>query len=108
MSKHIQTVDFQIGETSVLLRVGFNFTPGRPATGPTYACGGTPAEPPEFDITSLEWSRDNKRTRTYEWQKIKGALFDLIAEDDYLRIELGDLLDAEAEEASDRRYETAE
>lgn len=24
---------------------------GRPATGPTYDCGGQPAESPEFDIT---------------------------------------------------------
>lgn len=24
---------------------------GRPATGPTYDCGGQPAEPPEFEIT---------------------------------------------------------
>ena len=26
------------------------YTPGSPATGPTYSCGGTPADPPDFEI----------------------------------------------------------
>jgi hypothetical protein len=105
MAKHIHTVDFQIGEESVLLRVAFNFTPGRPMTGPTWSCGGTPAEPAEADITSLEWSRDNKKTRTYEWHKIEGALFELIAEDSDIYIQLCDAVEAESEDDADRRYD---
>ena len=105
MSKHVYTVDYQIGDQTVLLKVAFNFSAGRPATGPTYACGGTPAEPAEVDITSLEWARDNKITRTYEWHKIEGALFDFIAEDEYLHIELCYRIEDGAEDAADRRYE---
>ena len=105
MSRHIQTVDFQMGDANVLLRVEFTHTPGRPATGSTYACGGTPAEPEEFDIISLEWSRNNKKTKTYQWHAIEGPLFDFITEDGYLLSELGDLIESHAEEAAERRYE---
>jgi hypothetical protein len=34
MTEHTHTVDFQIGEQSVLLRITFNFVPGRPMTAP--------------------------------------------------------------------------
>lgn len=34
--------------------VSFTVTPGEPATGPSYACGGTPASPPEIDDIRLE------------------------------------------------------
>lgn len=98
MTKHTHVANFQIGEADVLLRVQFDFVPFRPATGPTWSCGGTPAEPAEVDIISLEWSRDNKRTRTYEWHKIEGALFELIAEDEYLYIQLCDAVESEADE----------
>ena len=30
--------------------VRYTATPGEPETGPTYACGGTPASPPEVEI----------------------------------------------------------
>ena len=33
--------------------VEFTVIPGRPETGPTYACGGTPAEPPEIEIVAI-------------------------------------------------------
>jgi hypothetical protein len=35
------------------LIVNYTISPGRPATGPTYSCGGEPAEPDEADILSI-------------------------------------------------------
>jgi hypothetical protein len=99
MSKHIDTVTFQIGDADVLLRAGFDFSPYQPATGPSYACGGTASIPASVEITSLEWSRDNKKTHTYDWQKIEGPLFDLIAEDKWLHYQLRESVEAEMEDA---------
>lgn len=31
--------------------IDFTYSPGRPETGPTYACGGTPAEPADVEMT---------------------------------------------------------
>ena len=32
---------------------------GAPERGPTYACGGTPAEPPEFEVTIVSLREDH-------------------------------------------------
>jgi hypothetical protein len=39
-------------EAETTLVIEFTFSPGYPETGPTYACGGTPAEPPEIEVVS--------------------------------------------------------
>lgn len=36
------------------IKVSFTVTPGEPETGPSYACGGTPASPAEIDDIRLE------------------------------------------------------
>ena len=36
------------------LEIFFTFTPGQPERGPTYACGGTPAEPAEVEFDHCE------------------------------------------------------
>lgn len=36
------------------IEVSFTVTPGEPETGPSYACGGTPASPAEIDDIRLE------------------------------------------------------
>lgn len=41
-------------DEEIPLLVTFNWTPGYPATGPTYACGGTPEEPPEVELLSAD------------------------------------------------------
>lgn len=105
MSKHTHETTIEINAHTVLLKVAFNFIPARAATGPTYACGGTPSEPEEIDITSLEWSRKNKITRTVEWHKIEGPLFALISEDDWLRVDLSDAAEADDIEARERAAE---
>lgn len=35
------------------LEIDYGFTPGRPATGPSYSSGGEPAEGPEVDINAV-------------------------------------------------------
>lgn len=55
MAKRFQfTVDHMIGREEVELVVTYSVTPGRPETGPTYSCGGTPAEPDEVEIVSIK------------------------------------------------------
>lgn len=83
-SKHTHKTTLQIGEDTVLLKVAFTYIAGCRETPPTYSHGGLPADPAEVEITSLEWSRDNPRTKTVEWHKIEGPLFDFIAEDECL------------------------
>jgi hypothetical protein len=43
-----------IGREEAELVVTYSVTPGRPETGPTYSCGGTPAEPDEVEIVSIK------------------------------------------------------
>lgn len=40
--------------------VEYSYTPGRPATGPTYSCGGEPAEPAEIEINKLSIGLPNQ------------------------------------------------
>lgn len=54
MSRQFQfTVDHMVGRREIELLVTYSVTPGRPETGPTYSCGGTPAEPDEVEIVSV-------------------------------------------------------
>jgi len=48
------TVDHMIGRREVELVVTYSMTPGRAEQGPTYACGGQPAEPAEVEIASVK------------------------------------------------------
>ena len=56
MSKHIEVVPILFGyagaENEIEVEVVFTYLPRRPATGPTYDCGGQPEEPAEIDIIS--------------------------------------------------------
>jgi hypothetical protein len=108
-SNHTHETTFQIGDQSILLKVGFSYTGGYPATGPSYASGGEPACGPEVDIYSLEWSYDSPATNTVAWKIIDGDLFHLIADDDALYNDLCDAAEGEfeaaKEEAAERRYE---
>ena len=45
---HTFTHNRQEAETAVT--VHYTYRPGYPERGPTYDCGGTPAEPPEVEI----------------------------------------------------------
>lgn len=47
------TVDHMVGRRELELVVTYNMTPGCPEQGPTYSCGGTPADPPEVEIVSV-------------------------------------------------------
>ena len=50
------TVHFGGDELEVLVEVEFTITPGSPASGPTYSCGGEPAEPAEIDYVNF-WTK---------------------------------------------------
>jgi hypothetical protein len=74
-------IPFDIGSAEVTLSIEYDFIRGYPATGPSYSCGGEPAEPPEVCINKIEW---RERASCTEWNKASGALFDLIASDNLL------------------------
>lgn len=76
---------FAINDQRVTLALTFWFVPGSPARGPSYSSGGEPADPPEVDIATMEWSRvpNGRNIHCHKWHKIEpGPLFALIAEDD--------------------------
>ncbi len=55
MGKRFQfTVDHMVGRREIELVVTYSAIPGHPETGPSYACGGTPAEPDEVEIISIK------------------------------------------------------
>ena len=47
------TVDHMVGRREIELVVTYSMLPGYPEQGPTYACGGTPAEDAEIEIISV-------------------------------------------------------
>lgn len=52
MKTHTTTLNrFDADETEVV--VHYTATPGSPERGPTYDCGGTPAEPAEVEIVKV-------------------------------------------------------
>lgn len=44
------TLTVSIADTEIEVEVEFTSTPGCPEQGPTYSCGGQPAEPAEIEI----------------------------------------------------------
>ena len=38
------------------LDIGYNISPGRPASGPSYYSGGEPAEPASIEVVSIKFS----------------------------------------------------
>ncbi len=51
-----------------------SYTPGEPATGPTYSCGGTPAYGPEWDLEKIT-------SITYSTRVLKGGKFEYVEHD---------------------------
>ena len=58
MSTHTTTIHMLVSfgrkEIEIPADVRFGFTPGYPATGPSYSCGGEPACPAEVEIMAVE------------------------------------------------------
>ena len=51
-TKHTLTFYFTFGLRETGVDVTYNYTPGRPARGPSYASGGEPPDPPEVEFLS--------------------------------------------------------
>ena len=83
------------------LVIGFNFTPGAPEQGPSYASGGQPEEPPEVGITSVRVFDEQKRERT----GIAAAIRPLVEADEAI---LESLIETAAEDDVAAREEAAE
>ena len=52
--------------------VTYNYTPGQPETGPSYSCGGTPAEPPEVEAVDInlavgDFDTDREKNEALDW-----------------------------------------
>lgn len=105
--RYDHTLYLSIGRNEVALEVVYSVTPGRPATGPSYACGGTPEEPAEVEIHTVEavldeWRFGKKITKR---EPVTGWLLDLISNCPDIN---ADLLSEAGEEDSDRRAEYAQ
>ncbi len=50
MSRHTIRAEVDVGETCVKLDIEFQYHPGTPQRGPSYASGGEPAEGPELEF----------------------------------------------------------
>ena len=105
--RYNHTLYIQVGSNEIACDVVYTVTPGRPATGPSYSCGGTPAEPAEVEIQTVEavledWHFGKKITKR---EPVTGWLLDLISNCPDINAEL---LDEAGEEDSDRRADALE
>jgi hypothetical protein len=92
MSKHtiiaVHAVKFtpagcsEIEEANVAMEIRFSFTPGRPATGPSYASGGDPADPAEVEIDSVEL-RDGDGIEPYDQKQLEEWAQDWLDDEGY-------------------------
>ena len=55
-SKHTLTAYCPFAGDEIEVKITYNYTPGRPARGPSYASGGEPADPPEIEFVSAKLS----------------------------------------------------
>lgn len=90
MSRHTlaATVELTLscgGEALVELTVEYEFTPGTPARGPSYASGGEPAEGPEVEIVSARATNPKDAGQGFA---LPNWLLDQLQADDYLYEEL--------------------
>lgn len=81
------------------LNIGFSYTGGHSGSAPSLSDPGEPAEGPEIEVKSISWAKaiqplpryiDGKRNPAKAkpgpvWYKISGPLFDLLADDEWLR-----------------------
>ena len=49
------------------LLIYYTYTPGQPERGPTYACGGTPAEPAEVELDHVDFADGTPAPEFEEW-----------------------------------------
>lgn len=71
------TMDFAAGQESIVVECDYTYLAGEPATGPTYACAGTPGWGPEVEITAARWMLDHEH-----WSGCPSWVNDALADDD--------------------------
>lgn len=81
------------------LDVDYTFFPARPEQGPTYSCGGQPAEDAEIEITKIE--SDQKQGAFELTDEEAGELLDWLFTDAFEQIQ--EELDARAEYLFEQR-----
>ena len=81
--------------------IDFDFVPGTPEQGPSYASGGQPADPPEVDVTSVRVFDEDECER----KGIAEFIFPFVATDEALR---EGMIEMVAEDAAAEREEAAE
>jgi hypothetical protein len=98
--RYDHTLYLTIGSNEIALDVVYKVTPGCPETGPSYACGGTPASPAEVDILTVEAVLEEWRfgKKIVKREPVTGWLLSLIANDPDINADL--LSDAGADDES--------
>ena len=79
--KYDHTVYLTIGSNEIACDVVYTVTPGQPERGPSYACGGTPAELAEVNILTVEAVLDEWRfgKKVTKRELVTGWLLDVIS-----------------------------
>lgn len=106
--RYDHTLYLNIGSNEIALDVVYKVTPGCRETGPSYACGGTPASPAEVDILTVEAvieSFPRFGVKTVKREPVTGWLLDVITNCPDIN---ADLLSEAGEEDSDRRADMME
>lgn len=91
MSRHSMMTTFRYGagaseDHEVEVEIVYDFTPGYPATGPTYDSGGEPGCGPETDIISIHQAALVNGVVT--WEPLDRRFVAVLASDDELHCQL--------------------
>lgn len=97
---HQLGTDNIIGSTD--LRIHYRYSPGEPETGPTYACGGTPASGPEIELDRVE------RNNVHEWLPVSPDDDLYLWAETYLEQHPDEVVEAVAADEADARAYFAE
>ncbi len=63
------------GENDLELVIVYNYTRGYPEQGPTYSCGGEPAQPPDCEVISVTVNGEPADDATTDWVQCNDRLW---------------------------------
>ncbi|CAB4187949.1 hypothetical protein UFOVP1169_32 [uncultured Caudovirales phage] len=95
----IHTEDCIDGENDVTLEIVYNFTPAQPERGPTYSCGGEPAEPADCEVLSVLVNGEKADDAQFDWCQCNDRIWQRMVDN------VQDDMDRAADYAAEKRME---
>lgn len=89
-ANHDHTIYLTLAGNEIAIDIGYDVLPGRPETGPSYDCGGEPAEPAEVVLRTVEAVLEEWRfgKNLVKREPVTGWLLSLIANDPDINADL--------------------